>query len=177
MIDVQLKLNLGGVVLSLRIWGYTKVNDDDWHSIWCKTDFAFKSGDWLNYHAEAAEVFLAYEIENLVGALDSLLNDRFKTPTEFNCVEPDFNFILNPKKDLRLDPKVLYVKTGYEIVDIDMEWKISFWHDGLTANYLSVTLDRSDIKSLLLYLRLVMGEVKESTPEIKALMNRGIISS
>lgn len=45
---MQLKLNLGGVVLSLRIWGYTKVNDDDWHSIWCKTDFAFKSGDWLN---------------------------------------------------------------------------------------------------------------------------------
>ena len=57
MIDVQLKLNLGGVVLSLRIWGYTKVNDDDWHSIWCKTDFAFKSGDWLNYHAEACLLY------------------------------------------------------------------------------------------------------------------------
>ena len=25
---MQLKLNLGGVVLSLRIWGYTKVNDN-----------------------------------------------------------------------------------------------------------------------------------------------------
>ena len=55
-------------------------------------------------------------------------------------MEPDFNFVLTPKQDVRLNPKVLYVRPGCEIVDIDMEWKISFWHDGLTANYLSVTL-------------------------------------
>ena len=58
-----------------------------------------------------------------------------------------------------------------------MEWKISFWHDGLTANYLSVTLDRTDIESLLLYLRLVMGELQKTAPEIKVLMDKGIISS
>ena len=109
---MQLKLNLGVVVLSLRIWGYTKVTDDDWHSIWCKTGFAFKSGDWLNYHAEAAEVFLAYEIENLVGALDSLLNDRLKTPTEFNCVEPDFNFILNPKRADSIPKLSMFVRAA-----------------------------------------------------------------
>ena len=175
MIDVQLKLNLGGVVLSLRIWGYTKVNDDDWHSIWCKTDFAFKSGDWLNYHAEAAEVFLAYEIENLVGALDSLLNDRFKTPTEFNCVEPDFNFILNPKCDRRLDPKVVYVRPGCEMVDISVEWCVSFWFEGLTANYLSVTLYRPDIERLLAYLLLVTGELTADDAQIKAMIAQGVI--
>ena len=175
MIDVQLKLNLGGVVLSLRIWGYTKVTDDDWHSIWCKTDFAFKSGDWLNYHAEVAEVFLAYEIENLVGALDSLLNDRFKTPTEFNCVEPDFNFILNPKRDRRLDPKVVYVRPGCEMVDISVEWRVSFWFEGLTANYLSVTLYRPDIERLLAYLRLVTGELTADDAQIKAMIVQGVI--
>lgn len=57
-----------------------------------------------------------------------------------------------------------------------MEWKISFWHEGLTDNYLSVTLDRTDIECFLLYLRLVMGEVQESSPEIKALMGKGIIA-
>ena len=172
-----LKLDLSGIKLSMQIRNYRKVSADDWDSTWCKTDFAFVSDDWLNYRKENDEVFLAREIEDLAKSLDDLLNDRLTAPTEFNCIEPDFNFILNPKKDLRLDPKVLYVRPGCEIVDIDMEWKISFWHDGLTANYLSVTLNRTDIESLLLYLRLVMGEVRESSPEIKALISKGVISS
>ena len=56
-----------------------------------------------------------------------------------------------------------------------MEWKISFWDEGLTDNYLSVSLVRSDIECLLSNLRLVMGEVQESAPEIKALMNKGVV--
>ena len=58
-----------------------------------------------------------------------------------------------------------------------MEWKISFWHEGLTDNYLSVTLDRPHIECLLLYLRLVMGEVEENSPEIQALVRNGILSA
>ena len=172
-----LKLNLSGIRLSMQIRNYHRTSEEDWLSVWCKTDFSFVADKWLNYCEDDSEVFLAREIEDLAKSLDDLLNDRLTAPTEFNCIEPDFNFILNPKKDLRLDPKVLYVRPGCEIVDIDMEWKISFWHDGLTANYLSVTLNRTDIESLLLYLRLVMGEVRESSPEIKALISKGVISS
>lgn len=172
-----LKLDLSGINLSMQIKNYRKTSEEDWLSVWCKTDFSFVADKWLNYCEDDSEVFLAREIEDLAKSLDDLLNDRLTAPTEFNCIEPDFNFILNPKKDLRLDPKVLYVRPGCEIVDIDMEWKISFWHDGLTANYLSVTLNRTDIESLLLYLRLVMGEVRESSPEIKALISKGVISS
>lgn len=171
-----LKLDLSGIKLSMQIRNYRKFSDDDWDSVWCKTDFAFVSDEWLNYRKDNDEVFLAREVEDLAKSLDDLLNDRLNAPTEFNCIEPDFNFALNPKKDLRLDPKVLYVRPGCEIVDIDMEWKISFWDEGLTDNYLSVSLVRSDIECLLSYLRLVMGEVQEDTPEIKALMRKGIIS-
>ena len=171
-----LKLDLSGIRLSMQIRNYRKVSADDWHSTWCKTDFSFVSDEWLNYSKDNDEVFLACEIEDLAKALDDLLNDRLNALTEFSCIEPDFNFVLNPKKDLRLDPKVLYVKPGCEIVDIGMEWKISFWYDGLTDNYLSVALDRTDIECFLLYLRLVMGEVQESSPEIKALMGKGIIA-
>ena len=153
-----LKLDLSGIKLSMQIRNYRKVSDDDWDSVWCKTDFAFVSDEWLNYRKDNDEVFLAREIEDLAKSLDDLLNDR-----------------LNPKKDLRLDPKVLYVRPGCEIVDIDMEWKISFLDEGLTDNYLSVSLVRSDIECLLSYLRLVMGEVQESAPEIKALMNKGVV--
>ena len=172
-----LKLDLSGIRLSMRIKNYRKTSEEDWLSVWCKTDFSFVADKWLNYCENDGEVFLAREIEDLAKSLDDLLNDRLDAPTEFNCMEPDFNFVLTPKRDVRLNPKVLYVRPGCEIVDIDMEWKISFWHDGLTANYLSVTLNRTDIESLLLYLRLVMGEVRESSPEIKALISKGVISS
>lgn len=172
-----LKLDLSGIKLSMQIKNYHKTSEEDWLSVWCKTDFSFVADKWLNYCEDDSEVFLAREIEDLAKSLDDLLNDRLNAATEFNCMEPDFNFVLNPKQDVRLNPKVLYVRPGCEIVDIDMEWKISFWYDGLTANYLSVTLDRSDIERLLLYLRLVMGEVQESAPEIKVLMDKGIIST
>ena len=170
-----LKLNLSGIRLSMQIRNYRRTSEEDWLSVWCKTDFSFVADKRLNYCEDDSEVFLAREIEDLAKSLDDLLNDRLTAPTEFNCIEPDFNFILNPKKDLRLDPKVLYVRPGCEIVDIDMEWKISFWDEGLTDNYLSVSLVRSDIECLLSYLRLVMGEVQESAPEIKALMNKGVV--
>ena len=95
-----LKLDLSGIKLSMQIRNYRKVSDDDWDSVWCKTDFAFVSDEWLNYRKDNDEVFLAREIEDLAKSLDDLLNDRLNAPTEFNCIEPDFNFILNPKKDL-----------------------------------------------------------------------------
>lgn len=172
-----LKLDLSGIKLSLQIRNYRKPPEDDCDSTWCQTDFSFAADEWLNYRKENDEVFLAREIEEMEKALDDLLHDRLKEPMEFNCIEPDFNFVLSPKQDVRLNPKVLYVRPGYEIVDIDMEWKISFWHEGLTANYLSVSLNRRDIECLLLYLRLVMGKAQESSPEIKSLLEQGILST
>jgi len=62
-------------------------------------------------------------------------------------------------------------------VDIDAEWRVTFWHDGLTANYLSVTLGRKDIEYLLLYLQLVIRAVDEGSPDVRRLQNAGIITS
>ena len=170
-----LMLDLDGIVLRLQIRNYVKVAADDWDSTWCKTDFSFVSEPWLNYHKEDDEVFLAREIDDLKEALQALVNNQLTEVTEFSCIEPDFNFILNPQRDLRLDPKVLYVRPGCEIADIDAEWKISFWHDGLTANYLSVSLGREDIESLLSYLRLITGELRESDQQIQQLIRDGIL--
>ena len=71
-----LKLDLSGIKLSMQIRNYRKVSDDDWDSVWCKTDFAFVSDEWLNYRKDNDEVFLAREIEDLAKSLDDLLNDR-----------------------------------------------------------------------------------------------------
>ena len=53
-----LKLDLSGIKLSMQIRNYRKVSDDDWDSVWCKTDFAFVSDEWLNcllYTSDAAD--------------------------------------------------------------------------------------------------------------------------
>lgn len=170
-----LKLDLDGITVSMQIRNYVKSTQKDWDCEWCKTDFSFVSEDWLNYHKENDEVFLSKEIEEIARLLDDLLHDRLEKPMEFECIEPDFSFVFRPKKDLRMDPRYTYVRPGEEIVDIDANWKVSFWHDGLTANFLSVTLGRKDIEYLLVYLRLVMGTLDEGSPDVACLINTGII--
>ena len=104
------------------------------------------------YHKEDDTVLLSCEVESLEEALTKLLNNEMLEVEEIVCIEPDFNFILYPQKDRRKDPKYTYIQPGYEIQDIYFEWKIYFWNQGLTDNYLSITLDREEIKSLRDYL-------------------------
>jgi hypothetical protein len=170
-----LKMDLDGIIVSLQVKAYKKVTDDDCCSTWCETDFSFVSKPWLNYQKVNDEVFLARELDDLSDILEELLENRLSEKTKFNCVEPDFNFILNPIKDLRLDPNVICVSPGHEFVDIDMEWQVYFWHDGLTANYLSVTLNREEIEYLSTYLQLVTGKISEDDPAVKRLIQRNII--
>ena len=170
-----LKLNLDGIVLSLRIRQYKKVEADDWDSTWCKTDFSFISEPWLKYIKEDDEVLLAREVDELVEALEKLLTDQLYEPTEFTCIEPDFIFELNPKEDLRKNPRYLYIQPGCEIADIDLEWKVFFWYEGLTGNYLSVALARSDIECLLTYLKVVTGQLPEKDAEVQMLIAKGIL--
>ena len=40
-----------------------------------------------------------------------------------------------PENHREDDPKYTYVQPGYEIQDIYLEWKIFFWHGGLTDNH------------------------------------------
>jgi len=170
-----LKLNLDGIIVSLRIRQYVKVDDNDWDSTWCKTDFSFISEPWLNYIKDDDEVFLAREIDDLADALEKLLTDRLTEPAEFACIEPDFVFELNPKEDLRNNSRFVYIRPGCEIADIDMEWKVYFWDGGLTANYLSVALSRPEIECLLTYLKLVNGQLSENSEEVQKLIAQGIL--
>ena len=170
-----LKLNLDGIVLSLRIRQYQKVEDVNWDLTWCKTDFSFISEPWLNYSKENDEMLLAREVDDLAEVLEKLLTDQLSAPTEFACIEPDFVFELHPKEDLRKDPRYLYIRPGSEIADIDMEWKVFFWDGGLTGNYLSVALARPDIECLLTYLKVVTGQLSEKDAEVQTLIAKGIL--
>ncbi len=151
-----LELDICGIGIKLRINGYRPSTKENWDSNWCKCDFLFASGDWLNYHGEESEVLLSCEVEELEESLTRLLNNELREVKEILCMEPDFNFILHPQKDLRTDPRYTYVKEGYEIQDIYMDWKIFFWNEGLTDNHLTVVLGREDIVKLRDYLSTVI---------------------
>ena len=169
------KMDLDGILVQIRITGYKPYSKEDWDEKWCKTDFSFVSDPWLDYHKEGDEVFLSCEVRQLADLFERLLNDKLNEVTEFNCMEPDFSFILTPKRDLRSDPNVTYLPKGYEIEDICAEWRISFWHNGLTENYLSVSLDRADIENFKNYLNLVSGKASKTDPAIVAMLRAGIL--
>lgn len=56
---------------------------------------------------------------------------------------------------MRDNPQYTYIQPGYEIQDIYLEWRIYFWYEGLTDNYLTITFDRDKIESFRDYLVLV----------------------
>ena len=155
---MDFRLDICGITVYLKIKGYEKSTKEDWDGQWCRCDFSFMSGDWLNYHKEDDEVLMSCEVEELYEALSKLLTDELPDIKEICCMEPDFNFILYPKRDLRNDSKYTYVKPGYEMADIYMEWKVFFWNEGLTDNFLCVTFGREDIEKLRDYLSSVINK-------------------
>ena len=143
---MSLSLNVEGINIYLKINNYNPSNIENLYSDWCKCDFMFNSGDWLNYHKENDEIFLCCEVEELEATLTMLLNGELAEDKEISFIEPDFTFYINTtKSDQITEP--------YWI-----DWQIHFWHEGLTANYLSVTLDKEDIIMLRDYLSKIIKE-------------------
>lgn len=172
---MQLKMDLCGIELQFKIHGYVPSVHEKWDDQWCRCDFSLTSGNWLNYRKVLDEVLLSCEVENIADNLQKLLNDNLAEKTEISFIEPDFQMTLCPKRDLRDDPKYLYVQPGYEIADIYMDWRVYFWSEGLTDNFLSVTLGREDIEILLTYLQYVMRRFNASSPEIQDLIAKDFL--
>ena len=152
-----LKIDADGIKIKLQINGYKPTSEENWYSEWCRCSFLFSSGEWLNYHKEDDEILLCSEIDGLVENLTELLNNEISEEKELAYIEPDFVFKLYPQTDLRKNPKCTYVAPGHEIQDIDLEWRIYFCNEGLTGNYLTVTLHRDEIERLRDYLVLVQN--------------------
>ena len=157
---MYLEIDASGIVVQLKIKGYTPSWKENWDSQWCRCDYTFRSGDWLHYHGEDDEVLLSCEVEALEKTLTKLLNDELEEVKEIRCIEPDFMFKMQPKRDLRNDPSYTYIRPGYEIADIYMEWKVYFWHVGLTDNFLTVTLRRDEIIRFRDYLSQIINAAK-----------------
>lgn len=169
-----ISLDLDGIELQLRITDYRK-STNQWDEKWCKVDLSLRSDEWLNYQIKGQEILLACEVEELRHALHELLTDQIEQECAVAFIEPDLAFNLSPKQDVRSNPRVLYVKPGHEITDIGMDLEVSFWHDGLTANRLTIAFDRLDIERLLCYLRLITKEITLDDDNVQQLIASKVI--
>ena len=142
---MSLSFNVDGINIYLKINNYKPSDKDHWDSLWCNCDFMFTSDNWLNYHKENDEILLCSEIEELESTLTMLLNSEINEDREISFIEPDFVFNISPIKNIQ-----------NLVLDIMTEWKVYFWHDGLTANYLSITLNRDEIQNLRDYLSYII---------------------
>ena len=136
---------IGGIQVVLRIDGYRAPSEHDYGDVWCDCGYSFRFGDIINYHKDHDELFMPEEIDELAATLSGLLDGAVTEPLEMAMTEPDFVFMLYPEKDLRKDPRYTYVAPGYEIQDVYVEWRVFFWSNGLTDNFLTITLDREDV--------------------------------
>ncbi len=168
-----LKMDICGIIFQLCVRDYRDNPKEDYE--WCSIGISYASGQWLNYTRESDETLTSYEVKDILGNIKKLLNNEMTEPYELEFIEPDFHLIFNPQKDLREDPKYTYIKEGYEIEDIDMDWRIFFWDGGLTDNFLSLKFYRSDVEILCDYLKYVVGELSEESPQIQKLIQRGIL--
>ena len=167
-------LDLDGIEFHFRISQYKKSIQEIWDEQWCKIDLTLQSGNWLNYEI-SSDILLSCEVEELRNKLLELLSNKIHSQEELEFIEPDLSFILHPQKDLTLSPKYSYVAPGHEIADIDADIRIHLWNGGLTANYISLCLDREDIEALCYYLDLVTKQIKLDHPNIKKMLDNDII--
>ena len=167
-------LDLDGIEFHFRISQYKKSIQEICDEQWCKIDLTLQSGNWLNYEI-SSDILLSCEVEALRNKLLELLSNKIHSQEELEFIEPDLSFILHPQEDLTLSPKYSYVAPDHEIADIDADIRIRLWNGGLTANYISLCLDREDIEALCYYLDLVTKQIKLDHPNIKKMLDNDII--
>lgn len=169
-----LNLNLDGIDLHLQITGYKKSDPKKWDDQWCGVDITLESSNRLNYHISSS-ILESCEVEEIRDTIADLLQDKITTEQEMTFTEPELTFILHPKRDLRMDTKYIYIAPGHEIVDIDADLHIYFWNGGLTANYLSLCFDRTDLEKLLVYLELITKKISKNSDEVQELIAADIL--
>ncbi|MGM9612563.1 MAG: hypothetical protein ACI3XZ_03565 [Butyricicoccus sp.] len=166
-----LKLNLDGIKLYFNIKGYRKSSNSNWDDEWCGVELNVLSENWLNY-SQSGELLLACEVEEILLLFEDLVEDRILEPREIEFIEPDFKFALHPQKNLMQDSSYIYVRPGHEIVDIDAEFKVFFWDGCLTANYLSLCMDREDILDFITYLKVITNQISETDEHVQVLLKK-----
>lgn len=145
------RCNADGIKIKFR---FNKLTSDNFlYDDWSVCSFSFVGDGWLNYSKDNRESFLVSEIILLEKELTGLINSSYKSPKHISLIEPDFSFVLHPSRSVKNN-------ISGELVAIDYyaEWRVNFWNEGLTDNFLSVELNKKEIIKLRDYLRKVLNK-------------------
>ncbi|MBS3975894.1 MAG: hypothetical protein KGZ75_04080 [Syntrophomonadaceae bacterium] len=144
----ELRLDLGGTVFHFF---FSDKGFDDCGYFWTDACISVENR-YFNY--QTGSQFLTFaELQEICESLTKLLNGGITEKRHLEFIEPNLQIILNPKYDLKNDPKYAYVREGFEIVDVSAEF--SFYlllSDGYTDERYTLPLYRSDIEEVVKFL-------------------------
>lgn len=169
---MKLKMDLDGIEIILEINNYHPSTQEKWDEEWCKVSYSVTSGSWLNYGKLDDQILLCCEVEELQNILKELLLDKISKESEIEFIEPDFTFDIIPKTT---NNQCSSSDAILGISDVFIDWKIHFWSDSLTSNYLNICLCDYEIEYLKNYLNLVTGVIDKENPVIQDMINKNIL--
>lgn len=163
-----LKLNLEDLKFEFKIDKYIPKKEDSW----TKVSLHIYMKNAIDYKINYQEILDNYDVDIIRDNLKKLLNDELEEDDELSFAEPDLEFYLSPKQDLRDNPNLVYVKEGHEIADVTMDLKMNLWDEkgALTSNYISTTFDRKEIEAFYYYLCLITNVLDKEDDNIKKLI-------
>ena len=134
---------------------------------WCLVDLYIKNRFFLFDRTED-EMLNFGEVIYLRDRLSDLLSDQIDSICSLSFIEPDFEFELHPKLDLRTVNN-LWVREGMEIQDISMDLIISLadLKTGYNGQTYTLPFNRNEIQSMKDYLEQVIPRLEQQWENAK----------
>lgn len=149
-----LYMNIDDTNFELGIFDYVRGenNDDNWANLIVKVKK--KNFNYLRN----AELMTSAEVERLLNGLQKLLNDELKEKEGIGFYEPDLEFDLYPRMNLWDTGDYSYIKEGYEIQDIYVEFTINLTdREGTyTGQKYVMIFDRENIEKIVEYMKKIV---------------------
>lgn len=156
----ELRLQIGNTEFKFWFNGLGNgLHDDEIRSCWCLIGLTVLN-HYFNFK-DYGETMTVEEVVYLRDRLNNLLRGELSEDVYIAFIEPDFEFILYPKLDLRTLKNVI-VKEGHEFKDISVKFIInlstgSIWRN---AEQYIIPFDREEVELLALYLDNIIPQLK-----------------
>ena len=175
---MKLHLDIWDVALGMEIKGLARERDpeEEWSPDWLNVDFSLE-GRYINYSLEDSELMMLGEAKYLAQRLEALLGNEIEDDCSVGFAEPDLLFRLYPAKRLYSVPGKVAYRDGYMDRELYVELVVSFWcrEGGLGGNAFTMRLYEAEIRALLVYLKVFLGEVPEDAEEVRRLVEAGVL--